>query len=257
MIVFVLTMVLRPEVQSKGRQLMDRIVGRETVPILEDRPQLRYIHYVVQETPRWCPVSPIGVAHRSLHDDVLTGYFIPAGSVVYANARAMTQDERIYQNPEDFDPECYIPVNEGGRGEPFPTGQFEFGRRICVGKHLVEANMKIITAALLSMTTFEKVRDSGGNEVRESRTIVASNWPFAVAAGGHVPILVVVWGGAIYNLKKLLLPPPAQTWSLLHEDRAHRSCPLQLGRSQEVQDMFVRTDIRSNTSRGARRDSRT
>ncbi|KAK1593713.1 cytochrome P450 [Colletotrichum navitas] len=106
LIVLVLNMTLHPEVQKKAQVLID------------------------EETLRWCPVSPLGVPDRSLEDDIYNGMFIPKGSVVYANARAMTQDERAYFDPGRFNPDRYSPADQGGYGEPFPVGQFGFGRRL-------------------------------------------------------------------------------------------------------------------------------
>lgn len=165
LIVFVLNMILHPEVQTKAQQTLDEVVGRDRLPTFEDRPKLRYIDYIVQETLRWCPVSPVGVPHRSLKDDVYDGYFIPAGSFIYANARAMTRDERVYADADNFDPERYVPAEEGGRGEPLPNGQFGFGRRVCVGKHLAEASVWIVVAALLSTMNIEKQTDAQGKEI--------------------------------------------------------------------------------------------
>ncbi|KAF2792015.1 cytochrome P450 [Melanomma pulvis-pyrius CBS 109.77] len=159
LVIFVLNMVLRPDIQEKAQVMIDAVVGPRRLPTFADRPSLPYIDYIVQETLRWCPVSPVGVPHRSLQDDVYNGYFIPAGSFVYANARAMTHDERIYSNPDDFDPDRYIPHSEGGRGEPFPKGQFGFGRRICVGQHLAEASVWIVVASLLAVVRIERCRD--------------------------------------------------------------------------------------------------
>ena len=165
LIVFILNMLLQPQVQEKARELLDEVVGRERLPTFEDRPKLPFIDDIVQETLRWCPVSPIGVPHRSLEDDTYKGYFIPAGSFVYANARAMTHDGQIYQNPDTFDPERYRPAAEGGRGEPLPNGQFGFGRRVCVGKHLAEASVWIVVACLLSTMEIQKVKDDNGRDV--------------------------------------------------------------------------------------------
>ncbi|KAL6410650.1 O-methylsterigmatocystin oxidoreductase [Ilyonectria robusta] len=165
LVVFVLNMTLHPDIQAKAQAILDEVIGRDRLPTFEDRPKLRYIDYIVQETLRWCPVSPVGVPHRSLQDDVYNGYFIPAGSVVYANARAMTRDERVYSDPEGFNPDRYIPVEEGGKGEPLPNGQFGFGRRVCVGKHLAEASVWIVIAAMLSTMKIEKARDVQGNEI--------------------------------------------------------------------------------------------
>ncbi|KAK7457634.1 cytochrome P450 1A2 [Colletotrichum acutatum] len=165
LVVFVLNMVLHPEVQEKAQRMLDEVVGGERMPSFEDRPKLPYIDYIVQETLRWCPVSPIGVPHRSLEDDVYDGMFIPKGSFVYANARAMTHDERTYADPEVFDPERYVPVERGGRGEPFSVGQFGFGRRVCIGKHLAEASVWIVIASMLATVKIERARGPRGEEI--------------------------------------------------------------------------------------------
>ena len=51
-------------------------------------------------------------------------------SFVYANALAMTHDEKTYKNPDEFNPDRFKPQSEGGAGEPIPIGQFGFGRRL-------------------------------------------------------------------------------------------------------------------------------
>ena len=40
----------------------------------------------------------------------------------------MTMDENVYENPQAFNPERYLPKPEGN-GEPFPGSIFGFGRR--------------------------------------------------------------------------------------------------------------------------------
>ncbi|KAH8879650.1 cytochrome P450 [Thozetella sp. PMI_491] len=165
LIVWILNMVLHPDIQAKAQKMIDEVIGPDRLPTFEDREKLPYIDNLVQETLRWCPVSPIGVPHRSLEDDIYNGMFIPKGSFVYANARAMTHDERIYHDPDAFDPDRYLSVEKGGRGEPFPAGQFGFGRRVCVGKHLAEASMWIMVASLLATFNIEKAVGPDGKEI--------------------------------------------------------------------------------------------
>lgn len=165
LMVFTLNMVLHPEVQTKAQQLLDEVVGRDRLPTFQDRPRLPYLDYIVQEVLRWCPVSPIGVPHRTLQDDEYKGYFIPAGSHVYANARAMTHDEDIYEDPDTFNPDRFVSVSDGGRGEPLPNGHFGFGRRACVGKHLAEASVWIVVACTLSTMRIEKALDEAGKPI--------------------------------------------------------------------------------------------
>lgn len=73
--------MLNPHVLQKMRAEIDRVVGNDRLPSLDDRPQLRYIDYVVEETTRWRPLSPIGIPHKSLKEDEYNGMFIPKGYV--------------------------------------------------------------------------------------------------------------------------------------------------------------------------------
>lgn len=73
--------MLNPGIFQKARDEIDRVVGTDRLPSFDDRPNLRYIDYLVEETSRWRPLSPIGIPHRSLNDDVYNGMFIPKGFV--------------------------------------------------------------------------------------------------------------------------------------------------------------------------------
>lgn len=157
-IVCVLNLMRYPHIQMKAKQEIDSVVGTNSeengditrLPDFDDRPQLKYLEYVIQEATRWAPLSPLGVPHASLEDDTFKGYHIPKGSVVFANAWAMSRDERHYSSPNDFDPDRFIPQSEGGRGEPLPEGPFGFGRRVCPGQHLALAGVCIVLSTLLA-----------------------------------------------------------------------------------------------------------
>jgi len=144
------------------------VVGKERLPILEDRASLPYLEYIVEETFRWAPLSPLGVPHKSLEDDVYNGMLIPAGSVIYANAKAMTHDERTYKNPELFNPDRYRPKESGGAGEPFPQGPFGFGRRVCPGRALASASVFIFMATLLTTFNIEPAIGPDGKPLKPS-----------------------------------------------------------------------------------------
>lgn len=128
-IICILNLIMNPEVLKKAQAEIDAVVGLNRLPDFEDRSNLRYTDYIVEEAFRWAPLSPVGVPHRSLEDDVYNGMFIPKGSIIYANARAMCYDETRYKNPSQFNPERFMPKEEGGAGEPFSLGPFGFGRR--------------------------------------------------------------------------------------------------------------------------------
>ena len=171
--VFILNMVLNPEVQIKAQAELDRVVGRDRLPTFEDRPRLEYINMIVDETLRWCPVSPMGVPHRALHEDTYGGYRIPAGSLVYANAWAMTHNPGAYTEPDKFNPDRFVPRSAGGLNEPPPVGQFGFGRRVCVGRHLAEASIWIVVAMMLSTMDIKKPLDENGHEITPTVELTA------------------------------------------------------------------------------------
>ncbi|KAH9884384.1 putative cytochrome P450 oxidoreductase [Xylariomycetidae sp. FL2044] len=171
-IVCILCLIVNPEVQARARAEIEAVIGVDEngdvrrLPDFDDRPRLKYLEYVIQEATRWAPLSPLGVPHASIKDDEYEGYRIPAGSVVYANAWAMSRDERHYSSPENFIPERYAPVSEGGRGEPLPEGPFGFGRRVCPGQYLALAGVYIIMATMLATMDLRCPTDDQGDEIR-------------------------------------------------------------------------------------------
>ncbi|KAJ9424052.1 cytochrome P450 [Fusarium oxysporum] len=167
-VIFVLNMVLHPEIQEKAQQELDAVIGTDRLPDFSDRPALVYIEHIVQEIYRWSPLAPLGIPHKSLHDDIYKGMLIPKGwggylistrTVVYANAYAMAHDERVYKNPHDFNPDRYE------AGEPFPVGNFGFGRRVCVGRFLADNSVWIMVATMLSVLRFCKKMSSDGKPI--------------------------------------------------------------------------------------------
>lgn len=162
---FILNITRNPEFQQKAWTEIQSVVGADRLPTFADREKLPYVECIMQETFRLHPVAPLGVPHKMSEDDYYEGYFIPAGSTVYANLYGMLRDETIYKDPEIFNPDRYLPKDQGGAGEPFPTGQFGFGRRICPGRHLATNSVYIVIATILATFEISKAKDANGNEI--------------------------------------------------------------------------------------------
>jgi cytochrome P450 len=62
--VFVLAMVLYPDIQTRAQAEIDSVIGRDQLPTFEDRVSLPYIDAVVRETYRWSPIAPLGDLRR-------------------------------------------------------------------------------------------------------------------------------------------------------------------------------------------------
>lgn len=94
-----------PEVQAKAQAEIDRVIGRDRLPTLDDRQDLLYIERIVWESLRWNPgesfllvytqkveerrpflaVTPMGIARSVVEDDEYRGYRIPKGTTVLPN----------------------------------------------------------------------------------------------------------------------------------------------------------------------------
>jgi cytochrome P450 len=90
-------------------------------------------------------------------------YFI--GSLLVTNIWAILHNPDLYPDPETFKPERFL--NEDGtfRDDPTIALAFGAGKRICPGRHLVEATLFVVAASVLSVFDVTKARDENGHEI--------------------------------------------------------------------------------------------
>ncbi|KAH8880599.1 cytochrome P450 [Thozetella sp. PMI_491] len=150
LMLLVLYLMQHKDIQRKAHEEIDHVLGGNRLPEWDDIPQLTYMNRILQETYRMNPLSPLGIPHASIADDVYEGMFIPKGTIVYQNVWAMHHDEAIYSDSFRFWPDRYLPKSEGGNGEPLPVGNFGFGRRICIGRNLAENSLLMVLATMLA-----------------------------------------------------------------------------------------------------------
>ncbi|KAF8677685.1 Cytochrome P450 [Rhizoctonia solani] len=159
LIMFFMAMVLYPDVQKRAQAEIDSMLGHSRLPKVEDRPRLKYVDRVVQETLRWGPVTPIAVPHTCFKDDIYKSYRIPKGAIVMGNVWAMTCDKNVYKDPEVFEPDRYLDP-----ATPF-SPVFGWGRRRCPGIHLGQSSLFITIASILMTFDIGTIIDSDGKEV--------------------------------------------------------------------------------------------
>ncbi|KAG2059751.1 cytochrome P450 [Suillus hirtellus] len=164
LLVFILAMVLNPEVQTKAQAEIDRIVGKDRLPDFDDRPALPYIDAILRETLRWQPVLPFGMPGATTTSDVYKGYFIPKGVVLFTNTWAITHDEKKYPSPDEFKPERFLHEDGSLTSDTMGSG-FGFGRRICVGRYAADASLWIAMASFLAIFSAHKALDEHGMDV--------------------------------------------------------------------------------------------
>lgn len=53
-------MVRYPEIQRRAQAEVDKVVGTERLPTLEDQDKLVYVNAILKEALRLAPVAPLG-----------------------------------------------------------------------------------------------------------------------------------------------------------------------------------------------------
>ncbi|VDB95386.1 unnamed protein product [Peniophora sp. CBMAI 1063] len=157
---FFLAMAKYPEVQRRAQEEIDRVVGTDRLPTFADEADLPYVNGLVKEIFRWRPTAPLAIPHASMEDDTYNGLFIPKDALVIGNSWAILHDEKVYPDPERFEPERWL-KNE----KDFPEAAFGHGRRQCPAKYFAREWLFITFASILATYNVSKAVDAKGKEI--------------------------------------------------------------------------------------------
>jgi len=174
LIVFILAMVLYPDVMLRAQKEIDEVVGRDRLPNFGDYDKLPYIQATVKEVLRWRPVAPLGVPRRAAESDWYEGHYIPKGALVISNIWAMNRDPELYPDYDEFRPGRFLDAS-GQVNKKFSDMAsmghvaFGFGRRICVGMNLALQSLFVDIACILWALEIDKATGNDGNKIVPSR----------------------------------------------------------------------------------------
>jgi enediyne biosynthesis protein E7 len=133
-----------PEVGHRLAAEATSVLGDRT-PTYEDLHGLVYTSMVVEEVMRLYPAVWL-LSRRSLADDDVNGYHVPAGTDVLICPYTMHRHPGLWFAPNRFDPERFAPDK---KRIPYAYIPFGGGPRFCVGNHLgmMEATFAIAMIA--------------------------------------------------------------------------------------------------------------
>ncbi|KAI1790229.1 cytochrome P450 [Ganoderma leucocontextum] len=159
---FFVLMALYPRVQQKAQEELDAVIGPNRLLTFADLDSLPYLNALVKELLRWHSPVPLGLPHRTTSDEEYNGYFIPEGTVVFANIWSLSRDSKEYPDPEIFMPERFL-SGEGNQG-PLDPHQFAFGhgRRICPGRPFADGTLALLCASVLHVFDIKPPVDENG-----------------------------------------------------------------------------------------------
>lgn len=143
-------MVLHPDIQAKAQSEIDMFVGITRSVSDSDLPKLPYLQAIVKETLRMHPPGPLlSWARLAIHDTQIGHHFVPAGTTAMVNMWAITHDEVVWPEANEFKPERFVHEDVAIMGSNLKLAPFGSGRRVCPGKALGLATVELWLAQLL------------------------------------------------------------------------------------------------------------
>jgi cytochrome P450 len=143
-----------PRVQNDlADEVRGRLGGRS--PTLEDLPQLPLTRAVFEETLRLYPPA-WGQPREALAADEINGYAIPAGAPVALSQYLTHRHPDFWDNPEEFDPQRFLPERAAGRHR-FAYFPFGAGPRGCIGNHMALMEGPLVLATIVQRFCVELV----------------------------------------------------------------------------------------------------
>lgn len=153
----ILLMMRYPDIQNKVHQELDQVFGSaKKIPTVADKPHLPYTNAVLQEVLRYSNVVPSNYGRVLTKDTVIKGFILPLGTVVVPQISVVHIDDKIFNNPNEFDPERFL---IGGKhlksvDELIP---FSVGKRSCLGESLARMVLYIVFTNLFYKYKFTLV----------------------------------------------------------------------------------------------------
>ncbi|KAF7727436.1 hypothetical protein EC973_007505 [Apophysomyces ossiformis] len=140
-------------------------------PNINDRSAFPYTICVIKECLRTRSVGAFGVPHATSEDFEYKGYYIPKGATLLANLMELNRSPSRFDNPHAFYPERYANDNKSMSASAAGPVQerdhytFGWGRRICPGINLAEAEIFMLFAQLFGNCTVEPDVDPQGQPI--------------------------------------------------------------------------------------------
>ncbi|CAL1272913.1 unnamed protein product [Larinioides sclopetarius] len=143
------TMAAFLDVQEKIQKEILEVVGPDRNPDYQDQKLMPFTQAVILEVLRWRTTVPLNVLRYTLADTNVSGYDIPAGTIVIANFWAVHHDPKHWEDPESFEPERFLAPDGKSVVKSPHYMPFSVGKRACPGETMAYMEIFLYFVSLL------------------------------------------------------------------------------------------------------------
>lgn len=170
---------LNPHVQERMHGAAQEAFGDAPLcPAFDDVRKLDYFDWVAHEAMRLKPIAAMQL-FEPVHDVVLGGVALPAGTPMFFALRPAMQDPHRFGRPDEFLPERWATGHD--QVQPHDVHaflQFGSGPRVCPGRHLASVEQRLVLSMLARHFTMslagsaDDVKEESAFTMRPSRMVV-------------------------------------------------------------------------------------